>query len=220
MGRHLQRVNPTSAENEIIDVFGMLLQVYHAECTELGSQVASQSLNWISTFTKNTSVDLLTPATVTDDPFQWNMFTFPTYTYNSETIEADIVGWAFDVVNSVIWVVLDSSGFYTKGKYLPYTFISTTLELNPFGHNPFEVIRTKLESYLTDVDLTVKCARNATTDYIQWTHVKCYTRPFTIAANKQPGSFERYFLQNFQLNTGSLAIEAKDVYNKAHYEVS
>lgn len=220
MGRHLQRVNPISAENEIIDVFGMLLATYHAECTELGNQGATQSSSWITTFTKNTSVDLLTPATVTDEPFKWHMFTFPVYTYGGETIEADIIGWSFDVINSVIWVVLDSSGFYTKGKYLPYMFVSTTIELNPFGHNPFELTRTKLESYLTDVDLTVKCARNATTDYIQWTHDKCYTIPFTIAANKQPGSFERYFLQNFQLNTGSIGIEAKDVYNKSHYEVS
>ncbi|KKN56981.1 hypothetical protein LCGC14_0567030 [marine sediment metagenome] len=220
MGRHLQRLNPTVAENEIIDIFGMLLQTYHAECTEIGNQVAIQSLNWISTFTKNSSVDLLTPATVTDEPFKWNHFTFPTYTYNSEPIQADIIGWSFDVVNSVIWVVLDSTGFYTKGKYLPFQFISTTIELNPYGHNPFELIRTKLESYITDVDLTVKCARNATTDYIQWTHDKCYTRPFTISANKQSGAHERYFLQNIQLNTGSLAIEAKDAYNKAHYEVS
>ena len=67
------------------------------------------------------------------------------------------------------------------------------------------------------MDLTVKFARNATTDYVQWTHDKCYGRPFTLEANKETGSTERYFLVLAQLDAGTLAIQAKDSYNSVYY---
>ena len=43
------------------------------------------------------------------------MFTFPTFTYNSETIEADIVGWGFDVQNTVRITGLDSVRVSSEG---------------------------------------------------------------------------------------------------------
>ena len=217
MGRHLQFKNETAGENDIVDVFGMLLNSYHAECSQRIPK-ATQSLSWFTTFTKNTSNDLITPAALTDEPYKWEHFTFPTFTYGGETIEATIMGWAFDVFNTPIWASLDSTDFYTIHKYIPPTVISTTLEIIPYGKNAKELIRTVLESYATDLDLVVKCARNVTTDFIQWSHDKLYANKFTIAANKTPGSFESYFLRMIQLNTGALGLQAKDVYNNNYYE--
>ena len=217
MGRHWERENPTDAESERIDIMGISMNSYHAECSE-SFPLAVQTLDWNVNFTKSTSTDDLTITEHTDEPFKWNMFSFPTFTYNSETIEADIIGWAFDVVNTIRITGLDSNGFFEKAKYIPLTTISTTLEIIPYGHNAFELIRTPLESYLTDLDLTVKCARNATTDFITWTHDKTYGISFTLSALKRTGSIERYFLVMSQLNTGSRAIQAKDQYNDDYYE--
>jgi hypothetical protein len=217
MGRHWERENTIGAESERIDIIGVSLNSYHAECSQ-SFPVAVQTLDWNVNFTKNTSTDDLAKSEHSDEPFKWSMFTFPTFTYNSETIEADIIGWAFDVRNTVRITGLDSNGYFEKAKYIPLTMITTTLEIIPYGHNAFELMRTKLESYATDLDLTVKCARNATTDYIQWPHDKCYCQPYTLSALKRPGSVEQYFLVMSQLNTGSLAIEAKDQYNDNYYE--
>ena len=219
MGRHWERENDTPAEDEEIDMIGMSLNHLHMECSE-AFPTAVQTLDWNVNFTLNTdaATDDLTAAELTDEPFKWNMFTFPTNTYNSETIECDIVGWAFDVFNTIRITGLDSSGYFEKVKYIPPTSIFTTLEIHPYGRNAFELMRTKLESYATDLDLTVKTARDATTDYINWTHDKNYCKPVTLSALKRPGSVEHYFLVYFQLNTGSLAIEAKDAYNDDYYE--
>ena len=217
MGRHWERENTTDAESERIDIYGMMLNSHHIECSER-APVAVQHNKWGVAFTKNSSTDDIAKAVYTDEPFKWSMFTFPTFTYNSETIEADVVGWAFDVINTIVYTGLDTNGFYTKGKYIPLTYITTTLEIIPYGHNAFELIRTNLESYATDVDLVVKCSRNTTTDFVQWTHDKMYCQPFVIAAEKTPGRVERYILVMSQLDTGSLAIQAKDQYNNDYYE--
>ena len=218
-GRHWERENPIDAESERIDIFGMLLNSLHMECSER-APVAVQHNRWGCTFTKNSSTDDIARAELDDEPFKWSMFTFPTFTYNSETLEGDIIGWAFDVINTLHFTGLDSTKKYSIGKYIPLTYITTTLEIIPYGHNPFELVRTELEDYLTDVDLVVKCARNATTDFIQWTHDKIYCQPYVISAEKVSGHVERYILVMSQLSTGSLAIQAKDQYNKAYYEVS
>lgn len=219
MGRHWERENDTPAEDEEIDMIGLSLNSYHAECSE-AFPVAVQTLDWNVNFTLNTdaATDDISVSEHTDEPFKWSMFTFPTFTYNSETIEADIVGWAFDVQNTIRVTGLDSTGYFEKAKYIPLTMLTTTLEVIPYGRNAFELIRKKLESYDTDLDLVVKTARNATTDYIQWTHDKLYCQPYTLSAMKRAGSVERYFLVMSQLNTGSLAIEAKDAYNDNYYE--
>jgi len=218
MGRHWERENDTATEDEEIDMIGLSLNSYHAECSETFS-VAVQSLDWNVNFTLNTdaATDDIPALDLDIEAFKWSMFTFPTFTYNSETIEADIVGWAFDVQNTVRITGLDSGGYFEKAKYIPLTMITTTLEIIPYGRNANELIRTPLGSYATDLDLTVKCARSAN-DYIQWTHDKCYGRPYTLAALKRPGSVERYFLAMSQLNTGSIVPVALDYYNNNYYE--
>jgi hypothetical protein len=216
-GRHLERENTTAAESERIDILGMMLNHHHTECSE-ASPLAIQHNKWGCAFTKSTSTDEITPSIADDEPFKWNHFSFPTFTYNSETIEANIVGWAFDVINTLFFTGLDTTKFYSIGKLIPLTYITTTLEIVPYGHNAFELIRTNLESYATDLDLTVKAARNATTDYVQWTHDKMYCQPFVISAEKTPAKVERYLLVMSQLDTGSLEIQAKDQYNNNFYE--
>lgn len=219
MGRHWERRKDDASEYEVIDMLGMSNNSYHAECSE-AFPVAVQNLDWNVNNTLNTdaTTDDITLTEHTDEPFKWNMFTFPTFTYNSETIEVDIIGWAFDIQNTVRVTGLDSGERFEKAKYIPPSMITTTLEVISFGRNNFELIRKKLESYDSDLDLTVKCARSATTDYIQWTHDKLYCQPYTLSAMKRAGSVERYFLVMSQLNTGSLAIEAKDAYNDDYYE--
>lgn len=219
MGRHWERENDVPAEDEEIDMIGISLNSLHIECSE-AFPVAVQTLDWNVNFTLNTdaATDDIPSAELTDEPFKWSMFTFPIFTYNSEPIEADIVGWAFDIRNTVRITGLDSNGYFENAKYIPLTMITTTLEIIPYGRNAFELLRTKLESYITDLDLTVKISRNTSTDYIQWTHDKMYCQPYTLSALKRSGSVERYFLVMAQLNTGSLAIEAKDAYNDNYYE--
>ena len=218
-GRHFERENVTDAESERIDILGMMLNSLHLECSE-AAPVGVQHNKWGCAFTKNSSTDDIARAANTDEPFKWSDFSFPTFTYNSETIEANIIGWAFDVVNTLHFTGLDTNGYYSIGKIIPLTYITTTLEIKPYGKNAFELIRTKFESYATDLDLVVKCGRPraSTTDYIQWTHDKLYCQPFIIAAEKAPGRMERYILVMSQLDTGSLAIEAKDAYNNNFYE--
>lgn len=216
-GRHLKRENATSDESERIDVLGMLLNNYHVECSEF-APVAHQSLSWLTSFVKSTSTDELDEAALTDEPYKWEHFTFPVFTYNSETIEATIRGWAFDVVNTVVWSSLDATGFYTLGKYIPQTYISVSVDIVPYGKNAQELIRTALEGYATDLDLTVKAARNATNDYIQWTHDKLYANKYNTSISKVPGTFESYRMTMAQLSTGSCAIEAKDDYDDDYYE--
>jgi hypothetical protein len=226
MGRHWQRVNTTTAENELIDILGMLPYSTHIECSELVT-VAQQFNNWMVAYTKNTSTDLITtPTAITKRPFRWEDFTFPTFTYNSETVEADIIGWSHDVMCGLRWVNPDSTyrattgmSYYTKGKILNFQLLATTLEIIPYGHNAFELIRTALSKYATDLDLTVKCARTAT-DYCQWTHDKLYCTPYDISVNKTPGSVESYLLTMHQLNTGSCVPVALDYLDINRYEVS
>lgn len=219
MGRHWERENDTPAEDEEIDIIGMSLNTFHAECSE-AFPVAVQTLDWNVNFTLNTdaATDDIPALDLGIEPYKWSMFTFPTFTYGGVTIEADIIGWAFDVQNTVRITGLDSGGYYEKAKYVPLTMINTSLEILPYGRNAFELLRTPLESYATDLDLTVKCARDATTDYIEWTHDKCYCKPYTLSALKRPGSVERYFLVMAQLNTGSVVPVAKDYYNNDYYE--
>jgi hypothetical protein len=182
---------------------------------------------WGCSFTKTTGTDDLTAASLSDRPFKWSDFTFPTFTYNSETIEAHIVGWAFDTFNTIRYTGLDSNGYYSIGKYLPPTTIATTLEIIPYGKNAFELIRTPLttvgsrtgQTSVTDVDLVVKCARSAN-DYVEWTHDKVYCQPFILKATKQRASHERYLLVLSQRGAGSCVPVAKDNYDKSYYEVS
>lgn len=216
-GRHFERENTTDAESERIDILGMMLNHHHLECSE-ASPVALQHNKWGCAFTKNSSTDDIAAASLTDRPFKWSDFAFSPFTYNSETIEATIIGWAFDVINTLHFTGLDTSNRYSIGKYIPLTYVVTTLEIRPYGHNIFELIRTDLEDYLTDVDLTVKCSRNTTTDYVQFTHDKVYCQPFVITADKTPGSVERYMLALSQLSTGSITIQSKDQYNNNYYE--
>jgi hypothetical protein len=221
-GRHFERENITDAESERIDIVGMMLNSLHIECSE-ASPVAVQHNKWGCAFTKNSSTDDIAAASLTDVPFKWSNFTFPTFTYNYETVEADIVGWSFDVINTLQFTGLDTNGYYTKAKYIPLTFISTSLEIIPYGKNAFELIRTKLEDYTADpnnLNLIVKCGRPAasTTDFVQWTHDDLYCQPYIIASDKRPSFTERYILVMSQLDTGSCAIQAKDQYNDNYYE--
>lgn len=220
MGRHWERENVTTAEDEEIDMIGLSLNTLHIECSE-AFPVAVQQADWNVNFTLNTdaATDDIASAELTDEPFKWNMFTFPINTYNSETLECDIVGWAFDIQNTVRITGLDSTGYYTKAKYIPLTMVTTTLEIIPYGRNVFELLRTPLESYVADpnnLNLTVKCARDAN-DFIQWTHDDCYCQPYTMSALKRPGSVERYFLVYAQLNTGSIVPLAHDNYSDDYY---
>lgn len=220
-GRHLERENETSAESERLDLLGLLCSDYHVECSE-EAPIAIQRATWdiakILNSTDDSTNDITKPADLTEEPFRWENFTFPTFTYNSETIECDILGWAFDIRNRVRAYKVDSDGFFTKGKMGIYEHITTTLTIEPYGSNPFELKRTRIENYITDLDLTVKCARNATDDYIQWTHDKMYAMPWDIRAMRSDEGFERYEIAMHQLNTGSIAIQAKDDYNDDHYE--
>ena len=216
-GRHLEIENDTGAEAERIDILGMLPSTYLCGCMESNTK-AVQSALWNCAFTKSTGTDdIAEPARPSEDPFDWTGITFPTFTYNSETLEADIMGWSFSVRNNVFWRGLDSTGRYTIGKMGNFKDISVTLNIIPTGKNMKELIRTALESYATDLDLTVKLARSAT-DYIQWTHDKMYCMPFDIIPPSRNKWFEGYLITLHQLGTGSLAIEVKDAYNNDYYE--
>ena len=68
------------------------------------------------------------------------------------------------------------------------------------------------------MDFTVKLARNATTDFIQWTHDKLYWDPNEIIPGTAANWFEGYMVRLHQLSSGSLAIQAKDAYNNDYYE--
>lgn len=216
-GRHWERENTTDAESERIDILGMLCRSHHIECSE-AQPVGVQMLNWGCAFTKNSATDDITRSQADDIPFKWHNFTFPTFTYDSDTIEAHVVGWSFDVQNSIMFIAPDSSGYYQKGKYVPQTTISTTLEVLPYGKNAYELIRTKLGAYITDLDLTVVATRTALVDLITWTHDKCYCYPFTIKMAKDAGYVERYFLRMVQLDTGSIVPVVIDDYLDDYYE--
>lgn len=218
-GRHLERENETDAESERIDIFGMLPQNLHMECAEI-SPVATQSATWITCKTLTTGTDdIAKPTAISEDAFEWTQFTFPTFTYSGETLEADIIGWGFDIQNNVRVHSLDSGGCWIKGKMNHYAVLSVTLDIIPYGKNAFELIRTSLDGYHVDgLDLTVKMARNATTDYIQFTHNNLYCQPFSIKAVSIGEWYEGYRMQMHQLSSGSLAIEIKDAYNNDYYE--
>ena len=218
-GRHWERENTTDAESERIDILGMLCRSHHIECSE-AQPVGAQILNWGCGFTKNTATDDIARSQADDEPFRWNNFTFSVLLNDagSTALEADIIGWAFDIQNSIMFIAPDSNGYYQKGKYVPQTTISTTLEIMPYGHNAYELIRTKLGAYTTDLDVTVTATRTATYDKITWTHDKCYCFPFTIKASKDPGSVERYFLRMVQLDTGSIVPVVVDYYPVEYYE--
>ena len=217
-GRHLEIENETDAESERIDILGMLPSVYLCGAHESAPKVVQKAL-WNCAFTKNTATDdIAEPTAISEDPFEWQQITFPTFTYGGETIEADIMGWSFSIHNNVFWRGLDSNKYYTVGKMGNYKDLSVTLNIIPTGKNIKELIRTALESYATDLDLTVKMARHATTDYIQWTHDKMYCFPFDIIPPHRNNWFEGYLISLHQLGTGSLGIEIKDSYNDNYYE--
>lgn len=216
-GRHIERENITDAESERIDVFGMLCNSHHIECSE-ASPTATQSLDWTVASTKNTATDDIASSICDDEPFKWAHFTFPTFTYGGETIEARIIGWALDIVNTTRLTDLDSTGKYATGRYIPSTYITATVQITPYGHNVFELIRTALESYATDLDLTVVATRTASTDLITFTHDKLYCTPFDIAQVKAPGNVETYFMRMHQLNTGSFVPVSVDDYDDDYYE--
>lgn len=219
MGRHLERENETPAEDEEIDMMGMLMDRYHIEVSEADTKAKQQAL-WRIAFTLNTDAttdDITKPAALSENGFEWNDVSFPIFTFGGETIEADIRGWAFDVNNDLGWSGLVASR-YTVGKMKKILDVSVTLNLVPKGRNLFELIRTALESYATDVDLTVKLARNATTDYIQFTHDKMYCYPFDIRPAQKDDWFEGYMVRFHQLKAGSLVPQAIDAYNNDYYE--
>lgn len=218
-GRHLERENETAAESERIDMLGLCNLNYHAECSHY-SPVATQTASWLVAYTKNTGCNDIARPTTFDavEPFKWNHFTFPVFTYGGETIEADIMGWSFDIQNFCEVLVIDSTGYYTKGKMKYYQLLSTSLDIIPYGHNAFELCRTHLEDYATDLDLTVKCARDATNDYIQWAHDKLYAYPIEIEPCRYTNWQEAYRLVMHQLNTGSLVPSAVDAYDNDYYE--
>jgi hypothetical protein len=222
-GRHLERENITDAESERIDILGMMCQSSHIECSEL-NPIATQRNKWGCAYTKASSTDDITRSEADDIPFKWSDFTFPTFTYNSETIEAHIVGWGFDVINTIRFTGLDANGYFSVGKFIPTTMITTTLEIIPYGKNAFELLRTPLTTigsrtgYATDLDLTVKCTRHTTNDYVQWAHDKMYCQPFVISSTKARAAHERYLLVLSQMDTGSLTITAVDDYDDDYYE--
>jgi hypothetical protein len=219
MARHWERENITDAESERIDILGMMLNSLHMECSET-SPVALQHNKWGVAFTKNSSTDDIATASLTDVPFKWSNFSGGfTFTYAGENLhdKMEITGWAFDIVNTLYFTGLDTNGRYSIGRYIPISYITTTLEIIPSNKNAFELIRDELP-YSSDVDLTVKCSRNATTDYIQWTQEDLYCQPFIINAEKTPGRVEKYILVLSQMDTGSCVIQAKDAYNNDYYE--
>lgn len=217
MGRHLERENITDAESERIDIFGMLCNYHHIECSQ-AFPTATQSLDWSVASTLNTGTDDIPSSICDDKPFKWEHFTFPTFTYGGETIEADILGWSLDIQNTTRLVGLDSTKKFSIGKYIPLTYISATIQIFPYGHNAFELIRTALEGYATDLDLTVVATRTAATDLITFTHDKLYCSPFDIAQYKTPGSVETYYMRMHQLNTGSFVPVSVDKYDDDYYE--
>lgn len=226
MGRHLERENETSAESDRTDMMGMLPVTLHMECTEL-TPLAIQSSLWriariLPQLAGDGAIDDIDkPTGISETPFQWSDFTFPTFTYNSETIEATIRGWSFDVTNEVFWRAPDANKYFLIGKIGQLLDLSVTLNLVPTGKNLVELLKTiTLEDYLTDVDLVVKPARDAATDYIQWTHDKLYCSPFDIVTASRDSWYEGYMVTFHQLDTGSLAVESKDAYNKSYYEVT
>ena len=217
-GRHLEIENETDAESERIDFMGMLPITYHCEMSEVQPK-ATQIATWGVAFTKSVGTDDITePTVIADEPFDWTGITFPTFTYNSETLECDILGWSFDVNNNVFWRGLDSGGRYSIGKMGNFVDISVTLNIVPTGKNTKELIRTVLESYATDLDLTVNLARSATDD-VEFTHDKMYMTPYDIVVPSRTKWIEGYFITLHQLNKGNdLETVIQDIYNNDHYE--
>jgi hypothetical protein len=219
-GRHSQQEGPAS-EGHYTDMLSMLCESYHAECSEQRTKATQTATwRWCKGIYDGSCDDITEPTKLTDDYYDWTHFTFPTFTYNSETLECSIVGWSYDILNQIDWYGL-SSGVYTSGEVHGYEYISATLAIIPTGRNCRELIRTLKESYATDLDLVVKCARNATTDYIQWTHDKLYAVPFTIVPGTRKGWKETYFLTMYQRGSssgGSHTAQVKDKYNDDYYE--
>ena len=216
MGRHLERDNITTAENEVIDLFSMMCQHYHAECSER-SQIATQTVDWLTCRTLNSGCDNITPAALTATPYQWNHFTFPTFTYNSETIEANIIGWALDIYNSCSYTGL-SGGYFSVGRYVPPTHIMVTLQIIPYGRNAFELIRTALSGYATDLALTVKPIITANENEITFTHDKLYCDPYNIMAYKTPAGLESYFMRMHELSTSTPSFAEINDIDDDYYE--
>ena len=215
-GRHLERENTTDAESERIDIFGMMCNSHHIACSE-ASPVGIQALDWTVASTKNTATDDIASSICDDIPFHWSNFTFPTFTYGGETIEATIIGWSLDIINTVRLTDLDSTGKFATGRYIPLTYIMPTVQIIPYGHNFFELMRDA-SPYATDLDLTVVATRTAATDLITMTHDKLYCTPTDIFQSKTPGAIESYYMRMHQLDTGSFVPLIVDDYVDDYYE--
>jgi len=218
MGRHLERENETDAESERIDILGMLPVSYHLECTESRTQ-AYQSASWRVAYCKDTSTDdIAQPTEPAMRTFEWTNLTFPVFTYNSETIEASIIGFSFDIVNEVGWRGLDSGGHFSVGKLFNFADIAVSLMIVPTGKNAFELIRTLKESYATDLDLTWKFTRDATYDYVNIVHDKLYAEPFALHPAHRRGWHEGYLIRMHQDGAGSVSGTVIDALDDDNYE--
>ena len=217
MGRHWERENDDDNESERIDIMGMCLRNLHIECSE-ASQVATQLAIWGCAFTLNTGTEDLTPANISLDPYRWEHFSFTTSDEDNETLEANIIGWSFDVNNTILLTGPDSSGYYQKGVYIPQTVVTTTLEILPHGHNPFENIRTALGDYTNDFNITVSAVQTTNEHSVIFTHDKVYAYTFTLRSEKRSGFVERYFVRLAQLDTGSIVPVEISTLDDDYYE--
>jgi len=193
---HTERENDTDAESERWDLLGCVGKTWHIACSE-EKTLALQDVD--IDFAKHVAGnDIAEPTPVEDShrSLEWGDFTLPTFTYNSETIEADILGFDWTLTNKVYL-----GGFvahYPTRGLLFNCDIQVKLRIMPDGKNIFELLRTRLVDYLTDIDITWKFTETANR-YIQGVHDKTYCQPFDVRCINA----EVYDVTFHQLDTGS-----------------
>lgn len=193
---HTERENDTGAESERWDLLGCLLKHWHIGGSE-NSSLILQDVN-IDYAIAVAGVDIAEPTPVEDThrSLEWNDFSLTTFSYGGETIEADILGFDWDLDNK-FYLGNFVSGSATRGLLFACD-IQAKIRLMPYGKNIFELLRTRKISYATDLDLVWKFAESANR-YVQGTHDKMYCQPFDVRAVNA----ETYEVTLHQLSTGS-----------------
>lgn len=193
---HTERENDTAAESERWDLLGTVGKSWHISCSE-ASSLALQDVN-IDYAKHVTGVDIAEPTPVEDShrSLEWSDFSMTTFTYNSETIEADVLGFDWSLINK--YYIGNYVSGYASRALLFNCDIQVKLRLMPYGKNIFELLRTKKSGYLTDVDISWKFTETADR-YIAGVHDKTYCQPFDVRVINA----EEYEVTFHQLDTGS-----------------
>lgn len=221
-GVHVEFENPTDAESRRYDLFGFIgnsLRWEASEQSQLFQQIYDAQFAIAiaaDDLAEPTALDAAAIAGMTHYPYMWKDFSAPTFTYNSETQEVDILGFAFNVQNNGNYIGnFDSNGYAQKAIYAGSIDITCEMHIRPYGKNIFEVNETDLELYITDFDLTWRVYKSAN-QYIQSAHDKMELDKIKYATPDD--GMEEYKITLKQLSTGSVTIQEKNELDNDYYE--